>query len=360
MVMPSWVGDTVMATPALRALREGLRGWFIGGLMRPELAGLLDGTPFLDEVHLDRAAGMMGPKRVAGRLRMRGYSAAILLTNSFSTALIARLAGIPARFGYDRDGRGLLLTDLLVPARRRDVEPYARSRTDPGAWAPTPACEYYFDLARRFLEVQGAAAPGSMGPMELAVSEAERAEFGGLLERAGAPAGRLVILNPGGNNPAKRWPPSRFAAVAEELVRRGDVTVLVSGSPREAELCAEIVGGVAAGSRGRVFELGPILARSSSGAPPLSLLRSAIGRAALMITNDTGPRHIAAALGVPVVSLFGPTDHRWTRIPFARERIIVADPSLPEEEVANDHPERCSIDRISVEEVLRAADGLLG
>ena len=73
----------------------------------------------------------------------------------------------------------------------------------------------------------------------------------------------------------------------------------------------------------------------------------------------SGPRHIAAACGVPVVSLFGPTDHRWTTIPFEDEIELVADPTLPEEEVSNDHPERCSIDRIALDDVIAASEKLL-
>ena len=81
-----------------------------------------------------------------------------------------------------------------------------------------------------------------------------------------------------------------------------------------------------------------------------------------MVTNDTGPRHIAAAFGVPLVSLFGPTDHRWTTIPTRAsgpERIVLADPTLPDTQSANDHPERCAIDRIDVNTVIQAVDQVL-
>lgn len=426
-VMPSWVGDTVMATPALRALRRALPGAFIGGLLRPGLEALLTGTDLLDESHVDRAVGMMGPKRVAAKVRMRRYDAALLLTNSFSTALIARLAGIERRVGYDRDGRGLLLTDRLRAPLRRDTPPYDRSRTAPGEWAPVPACAYYFALVSHFLKSVGTEAGvqnGAMGPMEAAVTADEaaaadsflrsmhfspqrtpREEVGGGGVRAGAGGEKSVragegigateptshsvppsvpsvssvvkdfaILNPGGNNPAKRWPADRFAALASWLVRERGMAVLVSGAPSEADLTATIVAQVDEAQRANVIDL-PAALSAHAGSPPqppnpnpqtrstpptgLALLKAIIARASLMVTNDTGPRHIAAALGVPVVSLFGPTDHRWTTIPFERERIIVADPTLPEEEVANDHPQRCAIERIDVERVIRAAESVL-
>lgn len=392
-VLPSWVGDAVMATPALRALRRALPGALIGGLVRPGLDDLLRGTDLIDEVHVDRPVGMMGPKRVASRVRTNRYDAAILLTNSFSTALITRLAGIPRRFGYDRDGRGLLLTDRLSAPRRRDVEPYKRSRTAPSEWAPIPACDYYFALARHFLDALDLDS-GPMGAMELRVTEDERAAADQLLgsisspgsasrdtERSGgmgqqhqdassqtpppcdsvpSVVNRFVLLNPGGNDPAKRWPAERFAELAACLARDYGMTVLVSGSPAEAELTASIVASVPAQERRQVVDLPKrIAAQSSPHVGGLGLLKAMVARCALMVTNDTGPRHIAAALGVPVVSLFGPTDHRWTTIPFDRERVVLADPTLPEEEVANDHSVRCAIERITVERVKDAVADLL-
>lgn len=340
-----------MATPALRALRHALPGAFIGVLARPGIDELLAGLPFFDEVHTDRATGMMGPKRVASRLRVRRYDAAILFTNSFSTALVARLAGIPRRFGYDRDGRGLLLTDKLVAPLRRDTPPFSRSATAPGEWAPIPACDYYAALARHFLARLQVACP-PMGAMELAVAPQDASAADAAL--ASVPPGPLVLLNPGGNNPAKRWPADRFAALAAALIESRGVTVLLSGAPTEAPLTASIADLVPPALRSRVIDL-PALASP----PSLRVLKAIIARCALMVTNDTGPRHIAAALNVPVVTLFGPTDHRWTTIPFDRERIILADPTLPEEEVANDHPQRCAIERIDLARVQDAALALL-
>ncbi|MEL6795413.1 MAG: glycosyltransferase family 9 protein, partial [Planctomycetota bacterium] len=92
-------------------------------------------------------------------------------------------------------------------------------------------------------------------------------------------------------------------------------------------------------------------------------LKALVRRAALMVTNDTGPRHFAAAMGTPLVTLFGPTDHRWTTIPTrpgGPEMILTADPGLPATESANDHPERCRVDRISFERVREAVDRVLG
>jgi ADP-heptose:LPS heptosyltransferase len=98
----------------------------------------------------------------------------------------------------------------------------------------------------------------------------------------------------------------------------------------------------------------------------LGALKALCQRARLMVTNDTGPRHIAAAMGTPLVTLFGPTDARWTTIPVRppadgapRETILVADPTLPPDQSANNHPDRCRVDRITLDTVIAAADAQL-
>lgn len=341
-LMPSWVGDAVMATPALRVLRDANPGIFIGGLLRPGIEQVLAGTGFFDEVHVAQTSGVMGPKFAAAKLRPRRYDTALLFTNSFSSAVTARVAGVSRRIGYDRDGRGLLLTDRLEAPRRAD-----------GRWATVPAVDYYLQLVRGFLV--GDSAHGTGGAplyMELATTSEEERAADDLLGRAGLAAhGAVAILNPGGNNEAKRWPPDRFARLAEHLVRHHALDVLVNGSPAEAE----VVRAVAAGAGVRVHEL-PALGVT------LGSLKALVKRSRLMVTNDTGPRHFAAAFGVPLVSLFGPTDPRWTTIPTrpgAPEFVLSADPTLPESEVADDHPERCRIDRISEEKVREAVDRAL-
>jgi len=339
-----------MATPALRALREGLPGALIGALVRPAMADLLAGLDTIDQIHAEHASGMMGPKRVAQRVRVHRYDAAVLFTNSFSTALVTRLAGVARRVGYDRDARGLLLTDRLEPKRRREVPPYSRSRTAPNDWAPVPACGYYFDLARSFLESIGAEA-GPMGPMALAVTPDQDAEATRVLEKTGLAGERFAVLCPGGNNPAKRWPAERFAQVADALAADHGLRIALSGGASERELLEEV--------RAHSAQRDAVVSLADAGVT-LGSLKGVVRRAALMVTNDTGPRHIAAAFGVPVVTLFGPTDHRWTTIPFDREAIVTADPTLPEEEVANDHPERCAIGRITVERVLGAVGSVTG
>lgn len=345
-IMPSWVGDAVMATPALRRLRDARPGSFIGALVRPGIDEVLAGSGLLDEVHVDHARGMMGHKHVASRLRQRRYDDALLMPNSFSSALIARLAGIPRRIGYARDARGMLLTHRLTPPRRPD-----------GRWAPIPAVSYYWRLVDGLLEGDLAAAPPAYLPdgarLELGVTETESQAASDILTRAGVSA-PFAILNPGGNNPAKRWPPDRFAALAGHLAQAHRLAILINGSPAEAEV-VDAIAGAAPVPVVRLHALG-----NTIGTLKALLARRDGTRCRVMITNDTGPRHFAAAFGVPVVSLFGPTDPRWTTIPApGGEEVLVADPTLPESDVADDFPDRCRIDRIALDAVVAAADRLL-
>ena len=329
-----------MATPSLRLIRHRFRGSFIGGLVRPGIDQLLAGSGFFDELHVDRARGVMGPKLVANQLRPRRYDAALLLTNSFSTALITRLSGIPRRIGYDRDGRGLLLTDRVETPRRAD-----------GKWETIPAAEYYLNIAwRGLMDGQGVGRP-ELPLMELGTTTAEEREADELLARANIPPGTaLALLNPGANDPAKRWPADRFAGLADHLAQAHNLRVLLNGSPGEADLVA----GIAAACR--VANPAQLPALSIN----LGSLKAVIRRCRVMVTNDTGPRFIATAFGVPVVSLFGPTDHRWSTVPArAPQTIVTADPTLPQSQSANDHPDRCRIDRIELAAVAEACDQLL-
>jgi heptosyltransferase-2 len=324
-ICPSWVGDTVMATPVLRAVRAHCPDARVVAAMRPGLDDVLRGVAWIDEPRPLRLKGPLGPLPAGRALRRDRPDAVLLLPNSFRSAVAARLSGAPVRIGYDRDRRGRLLTHRL---------PVERSA------APTPAVAYYARL--------GAFACGvdEIDPtVELAVTDDERAAATRLLDGVGE---RFLLLNPGANKPAKRWPAERFARAADELRETHGLDVVVSGGPGETDLTAA----VARAARGPVTDL----ARRGV---DLGALKAIIARAALVITNDTGPRHLAAALGTPVVSLFGPTDHRWTTLGHPREHLVLAAPFLPEEQVADRHPRRCAIERITVADVRGAAAALL-
>ena len=358
-VLPSWVGDVVMATPAIRRIRNAYPGIFIGALVKPGIDQLLSGNTLFDELHIATPSGMMATKKTANKIRPRQYDAALLLTNSFSTALTTRLAFIPRRIGYNRDTRAVLLTDPIAPPRNPDK-----------SWKLTPAIDYYWNLASHLLgqdpvdwsihtptdcKALPLALPNNTF-MELGFTDEDQAKADDILERAHICVNtHYAVLNPGGNNPAKRWPTDRFAQLADHLHTEHNLAVLINGSPAESDLCNQII------TRAKTNPISlPALGNT------LGALKPIIAGAKILITNDTGPRHIAAALGTPLVTLFGPTDPRWTTIPVhplpdgsPAETIIVADESLPPDQSANDHPDRCSIEHITLPKVRESVDCML-
>ena len=361
--MPSWVGDIVMATPAVRRIRNAYPGIFIGGLVKPGMDQLLSANTLFDELHVATPSGMMATKKTANKIRPRRYDTALLLTNSFSTALTTRLAFIPKRIGYNRDSRAMLLTDPVIPPRN------TKSKSGK-TWKLTPAVDYYWNLASHLLDQDPVdwsihtpsnckslplALPSDVY-MELGLSDTDQTKGADILDRAHIGDDTpYAILNPGGNNHAKRWAVDRFAKLADHLANTHNIAVLINGSPAEADLCDEII---------NLAQTNPISLPSLGNT--LGALKPIIAGAKVMITNDTGPRHIAAAFGTPLITLFGPTDPRWTTIPVRQlpdgtpsETIIVADNTLPPDQSANDHPQRCSIEHITYQAVEDATNSML-
>lgn len=324
-ICPSWVGDTVMATPVLRAARQARPAARIIAVCRPGLDRLLAGLPWMDEVIAFESKRLGGTVQVLRALRHARVTAAILLPNSFRWALIARLAGIRVRVGYRRSARGPLLSHALTAPKQR---------------APVAALGYYARLAGFALGVEAIDMR-----MELIATDEQHAEARAILDGVPRP---FAVLCPGGNKPAKRWPAARYARVAEALARRYGLSAVATGSPGERSIVAAVK--AAAGTR--VVDL-------TDRGMSLGTLKGVIAEARIVITNDTGPRHVAAALGTPVVSLFGPTDPRWTSIEFPLEKVLTAEPFLPAELTADDHAARCAIERITVADVLAAAGQLL-
>lgn len=307
-VQPSWVGDAVMATPTLRALRSRYPSAKITYLMRRYVKPIYAGMPWADRLishRTERSARGLGKAStvaLASRLRKARFDLAILLPNSFRSAMICRLAGIDRIVGYDRDGRHFLLSDRIpVPNRVR------------GRFVPFPIVPYYLGIARHL------DADVSNRTMQLFVTDAERNEAAAVLSRCGLDAnldrpGRLgrsplVMLNPGARYGAsKLWLPERFAELSDRLIQQANATVLVSTAPGERW----IVDAIASKAKRTFIDLG-------AASPTLGAIKDLVRRCDLMITNDTGPRHIAAAFDVPVVTIFGPTHPRWTEIDFADE-----------------------------------------
>ncbi|MEE2682277.1 MAG: glycosyltransferase family 9 protein [Planctomycetota bacterium] len=324
-VMPSWVGDIVMATPALRALAQGLPDTTISATIRPGLTAILDGAPWLQELTTASLRGSLGPWKDARRLARHEPEAVLLLPNSLRSGLFARLMGCSRRIGFAGQGRGLLLTDAIP-----------RPRTN----HPTTTLEDYVTLVEQGFGLTVEDRRPQLWTTRDQEEEAERILAG--IE------GPTIVFNPGANRVDKRWHAGHFARLADELRSRYPHTILLNGSPAEQPILEQIERSAAPG-------LINLPARGGS----LGALKAILRRSDLLVTNDTGPRHLAAAFGTPSVVLFGPTDRRFTILPGVRERHLVAEPFLTEDRVADDHPAACRIDRISVGDVTHAVDVLL-
>jgi len=291
--LPNWVGDVVMATPALRALRRHFGAEVrIRGILRPYLTELLAGTDWLDELWPFDPKGQDRAVRrwpLVQRMRQAQIDLAVLLPNSLQTAVLAWLGGARRRLGYVRYGRGLLLTDRLYPVwQGRRV-------------AAAPMVDSYLALA----EAAGCASESRR--LELAVTPAEEQRGAAVWQELGLAHGAHVIaLNTGGaHGAAKHWPSEHCAALARRIADELDHQVLVLCGPGEQSAAREVV---RLADRRQVVSL----AEQPVG---LGLTKACLQRCRLLVSTDSGPRHIAAALGKPVVTLFGPTSPVWIANP---------------------------------------------
>ena len=301
---PNWLGDAVMCEPALRGLRSLFPDAQIALLVKPGVADLFAGHPALTRVLTydtnGRHAGLSGKWALAGQLRRQDFDMALLFQNAFEAALLAFLAGVPRRYGYATDARSLLLTDPVAAPDRRTLVHQVR---------------YYWDLLKPLGLTGDPSAP------ELVVFPEEEQAMAGRFAQGGvAPTDAVVGINPGSTyGGAKRWLPERFAEVTDRLchtirLSRGqEVSVVIFGAKGEERLGQEIAANLS--SKSLVL----------SGATTIRELMAAVKRCEVLVTNDTGPMHIASAFQVPVVAIFGPTDWRTTS-PFGSAHAIVRQP----------------------------------
>lgn len=333
----NWVGDAVMSLAALHGLREANPHAHIAILARPWVADLYGREPFCDEVipyDVPADPRALAPRwRVARELKRRRFEAAVLLQNAFEAAAIVWAARIPVRVGYKRDGRGLLLTNAVRVPRAGEIPPHQRF--------------YYLELLKRAALIEGY----SENAESSLTGAGEAAEAGRRHFLQAGVAMPVLGVSPGaayGN--AKRWLPERFAETAVRLARTYGCSVAFFGSQVEAELCESISSEVRGQGIGSVNFAGR------------TTLREFIDMAAacrLYLTNDSGPMHIASALGVPTVAVFGSTDCAATgpaghRFAIVRQPVECSPCLLRECPI--DH--RC-MTRVSVEQVVEATARLM-
>jgi heptosyltransferase II len=274
-----------MALPALRAVRTRSPEATIAIVARPYVADIYRGQKICDElISYDPQgahAGLGGRERLAQELRARKFDVALLLQNAFDAAWLAWRAAIPERIGYARDGRSLLLTKKIPVPKRDEI----------------PAHEqfYYLELLRRagwINSLRGEAL------VTLDVSDEDRRQAQEILSSAGArPNVQRIAIGAGASyGSAKCWPPDRFADFVNRFRIHTDADVILFGTAAEQKVSDAIAAGIK----------GPSI--SLIGKTSIADLPALLSRCQLFVGNDSGAMHVAAAVGLPVVAIFGPTD----------------------------------------------------
>ncbi|MFN0104250.1 MAG: lipopolysaccharide heptosyltransferase II [Bryobacteraceae bacterium] len=282
----NWVGDAVMCIPALTEIRRRFPDARITMLARPWVAGLYDKSLVDDVISYNLAPGakdILAKWRLANKLRKMYFDCAILLPNAFEAAALVWAALIPVRIGYARDGRGLLLSDPIAPPKPGEIPDHQRY--------------YYLELLRRaglidrIPEVDAIRLPG----IERLVLQGRNLLIRKKLK------GAWIGVSPGAAfGAAKRWLPERFAEAAIELARQTGAGVALFGSAAERALCEQINAVIAAEG---------VTVHNFAGETELEEFISIAATCTAFLTNDSGAMHIASALGVPTVTVFGATDH---------------------------------------------------
>lgn len=299
----NWVGDAIMAIPALRAVRARFPEAHIAILARPYVADIYRHQEIADEliaydvqgIH----AGFSGRERLAAELRAKEFQVALLLQNAFDAAWLTWRAKIPRRIGYARDGRSVLLTDAIPVPKPGEIPAHEKF--------------YYLELLRRadWLQQLPDEKFIQLGilPEQLAAAEQK-------LRAAGARENILRIAVGAGASygSAKCWPPSRFAATLNHLQTHTGCDVILFGTPAEAE----VANAIAANLRTPPINL--------TGQTAIAELSALLSRCQIFLGNDSGAMHVAAAAGLPVIAVFGPTDPHGTAPVTPRVAIVQEKP----------------------------------
>jgi heptosyltransferase-2 len=297
----NWVGDAVMTVPALRELRRTFPDAHITLVSRPGTADIFLDADFVDEVLIYDRRGPASAWSQIREWRRQQFDLAVLFQNAFEAALIAFLARVPLRIGYDTERRRALLTHAIPLPLWKDERHESL---------------YYLNLVEELerLLLRKSSSDSREPRFSLEVSRDRQQQAEAFLRQHGLRMdGPLVLLCPGSiNSRAKRWPADRYAALADRFLETGASVALI-GSRAEMEVSAQVC---------QQMRKQPIIL---TGKTTLAELTAIIRVAKILITNDTGPAHIGSALGTPTLVIFGPTNPLTTR-PFAQTAEIVRHP----------------------------------
>lgn len=330
--LPSPMGDAILCTPALKAIRKCFESSDISFFVNPVVRQILSPNAFNNKWIEQKSKN---PLTIALQLKKRNYTHAVLFKNSFASALAVFLANIHSRIGYSREGRGLFLTDKLYPPKLPN-----------GRYKPISMVDYYLAVA------------SCLGPdnndrsLELNVEPREKESLLSKVPEIAYCRRPIIIIVPGGAyGPSKFWPAERFAQTADWLIKNYNATIVVSVASNQVE--KDIGQKVCSLSKYKLINLGE---------KPISLceLKALFSMADLVICNDTGPRHIAIALKRKLITLFGPNNPAWTETNYENEIQIVGDvPCAPCTRPVCKKSRHLCMEAITVEVVCNAAKELV-
>ena len=295
----NWVGDAILALPAIRAVRAKYPEAEISIVARPYVAEIYRNQGICDELisYDPKGAhrGLAGRERLAAELRWKKFDVALLLQNAFDAAWLAWRAGVPQRIGYARDGRSLLLTKAIAVPKPAEI--------------PSHEKFYYLELLRRAGWLDKLVDDPHIA---MHVPDAQRQKAAGVLLEAGARPGvvRVAIGAGASYGSAKCWPPERFAEAANHLQEQAETDVILFGTAAETGVANAII----AAMRKPPVDL--------TGKTAIGDLPALLSQCHLFLGNDSGAMHIAAAVGLLVVAIFGPTDPRGTAPVTPRSSIV--------------------------------------
>lgn len=338
-IMPRLLGETIMATATLAAIKKAHPDAHVTALVKRRLRPALYGLGFVDRVISIRKREMKKSKRrtrasliAMGRALSRAdFDTAVIFPLTFKAAALASVAGIKRRIGYEADGRAVLLTDRLVTPRNKGQKHVSAS------------IESYLAFARYL----GAVNPSGM--MQQTVHPDAYTRLDQRLEQAGVNPSRdeLLLINPGAPTPDRRWSPRRMAHLCEMLKERYGLTPVVTGTPADRPVVEELL------ERATV----PIVDVPELGRD-LHLLKAMVARCRMMVTNDTGPRYLAAAMDVPVLTLFGPTSPKGSGLMLSHEEQVISEGISVAARSDPKFEGRASLDVLHADEVFEHASQL--